>query len=243
MKAEAELVYVGAGIDPKDYEGEDVKGKVVLATGIMGAAHAAAVYEREALGVVTFQRRGFDLPDLIPSGELTPWKSQSGEPANFGFGISYRQGQDLLSDLERGPVRVRVEIDADVGPGEYLEVTGVIPGCERPTEEVLLTAHIDHRNTGGNNATGDGVSLEVARTLVHLMERGALPRPRRAIRFIWGAEHKGFLVYLFHHPEAMNSWLYVLNFDMSGKNQSGTGVRVHLKRSPSSNPTVVDDAL
>jgi len=241
-EAEAELVYVGAGRTAEDYKGKDVEGKVVLATGPMGAVHVAAVYERGALGVVTFRARGYDLPDLVPSGQLTPWRGPDGRPSTFGFSISYRQGQELLSELKRGEVRVRVEVDADVGPGEYLEVTGAIPGSERPEEEVLLTAHIDHRNTGGNNATGDGVSLEVARTLARLIGEGVLPRPRRTIRFIWGAEHKGFLVYLHHHPEALDRWLFVLNYDMAGKDQS-TGVRVHMKRSPSSNPTVVDDAL
>jgi hypothetical protein len=241
-EAEAELVFVGAGTSPADYEGKDVEGKVVLATDPTGRVHETAVYKRGALGVVTFRGRGFDWPDLVPSGQLTPWRSPEGSPSTFGFSVSYRQGQELLSELERGEVRVRAEIDADVGPGEYLEVTGLIPGCEFPEEEVLLTAHIDHRNTGGNNATGDGVSLEVARTLARLIGEGVLPRPRRTIRFIWGAEHKGFLVYLHHHPEALDGWLFVLNYDMAGKDQR-TGVRVHMKRSPSSNPTVVDDAL
>jgi len=242
VEAEAELVYVGAGRSAEDYEGKDVEGKVVLATGPVGAVHAAAVYKRGALGVVTFRADGFDSPDLVPSGELAPWRGPDRSPSSFGFGLSYRQGQELLSELERGEVRVRVKIDADVGPGEYLEVTGVIPGSELPEEEVVLTAHIDHRNTGGNNATGDGVSLEAARTLARLIDLGVLPRPRRTIRFIWGAEHKGFLVYLHHHPEALDRWLYVLNLDMAGKDQRA-GVRVHMKRSPSSNPTVVDDAL
>jgi aminopeptidase YwaD len=241
-EAEAELVYVGAGRSAEDYDGGDVEGKAVLATGPVRAVHAAAVYERGALGVITFRASGFDLPDLVPSGDLTPWLGPDGSPSTFGFGVSYRQAQELISELNRGEVRVRVKIDADVGLGEYLEVTGVIPGCELPDEEVLLTAHIDHRNTGGNNATGDGVSLEVARTLVRLIEQGALPRPRRTIRFIWGAEHKGFLVYLHRHPEALDKWLFVLNYDMAGKYQS-VGVRVHMKRSPSSNPTVIDDAL
>ncbi|TSA49120.1 M28 family peptidase, partial [archaeon] len=203
-EAEAELVYVGAGMSAEDYEGKDVEGKVVLATGSVGAVHAAAVYERGALGVIAFRASGFDMPDLVPSGDLTPWLGPDGSPSTFGFSVSYRQAQKLISELKRGEVRVRVKIDADIGPGEYLEVTGVIPGCELPDEEVLLTAHIDHRNAGGNNATGDGVSLEVARTLAHLIDKGVLPRPRRTIRFIWGAEHKGFLVYLHRHPEALD---------------------------------------
>jgi len=35
-EAEAELVYVGAGMSAEDYEGKDVEGKVVLTTGPMG---------------------------------------------------------------------------------------------------------------------------------------------------------------------------------------------------------------
>jgi aminopeptidase YwaD len=138
---------------------------------------------------------------------------------------------------------VAVDIDSTVGPGNYVEVTGVIPGTERPGEEVLLTSHIDHRNSGGNNATGDSVTMEIARALSFLIREGILPKPRRTIRFIWGPEHKGFISYIYHHPEAPNSWLYLINVDMAGKNQSKTGARLHLYRSPHSNPTALDDLV
>ena len=239
---EAELVYVGEGVSDEDYTNRNVKGKIALATGNIGSVHAMAVYEHGALGVVTMGRN-LARPDMLRSGQLMPWRGPDGSKATFGFTISYRQGQSLISDLERGPVRVRVEIDAKVEAGEYLEVTGVIPGSELPSEEVLLTAHTDHRNTGGNNATGDGVTLEMARTLMTLVNKGILPRPRRTIRFIWGPEHKGLIAYLYHHLEALKSWLYVLDFDLVGKSQKEGGSRLHLCRSPFSNPTVIDDAV
>jgi hypothetical protein len=241
---EADLIYVGEGTEPGDYEEKDVEGKIVLATGNMGVVHDEAVYKRGALGVVIFRTLDrFDHPDFIPAGQLMPWRGPDGSPAAFGFCLSYRQGMSLLSELEKGPVTVRVEIEAYLGAGEYLEVTGVIEGRESKEDEVLLTAHIDHRNTGGNNSTGAGVSMEVARTLSQLVSSGILPRPRRTIRFMWGPEHKGLVVYLNHHPEIIDSWLYVLDMDMVGKNQRMAGSRVHLHRSPHSNPTVVDDAV
>jgi len=243
-EVEAELIYVGTGTASTDYEGKDVSGKIVLASGAMGKVHAEAVYRHGALGVVTYRTRDrFDRPDLVSGGQLTPWRGPKGNRPTFGFGVSYRQGQSLLADLERGSVRVRVKVDADLSTGEYPEVTGVIPGAERPDEEVLLTAHIDHRNTGGNNSTGVSVTLEVVRVLTRLIADGVIPRPRRTIRFIWGPEHKGFVAYLHHHPEALKSWLYVLNIDMAGKSQSKFGSRFHFYRSPHSNPTVVDDAI
>jgi len=193
-ETEAELIYVGDGTSPEDYEGKDVAGKIVLASGAMTEVHEEAVHRHGALGAVTFRTRNrIDQPDFISGGSLGRWKGPDGSPGTFGFGLSYRQGQFLIADLERGPVRVRVEIDAKVEAGEYRELTGVIPGCELPSEEILVTAHMNHRGSGGNNSTGTGVSLEVARILTNLISSGILPKPRRTIRFIWGAEHYGLM--------------------------------------------------
>ena len=242
-ETEAELIYVGDGTSPEDYEGKDVAGKIVLASGAMTEVHEEAVHRHGALGAVTFRTRNrIDQPDFISGGSLGRWKGPDGSPGTFGFGLSYRQGQSLIADLERGPVRVRVEIDAKVEAGEYRELTGVIPGSELPSEEILVTAHMNHRGSGGNNSTGTGVSLEVARILTNLISSGILPKPRRTIRFIWGAEHYGLNIYLNHHPELLDKWLYVIDYDMAGKNQK-EGVRYHLTRSPYSNPTVTDDVV
>jgi hypothetical protein len=49
----AEVVEVGVGTKTKDYEGKDVKGKFVLATGKARWVHEQAVYEHRAAGVLT----------------------------------------------------------------------------------------------------------------------------------------------------------------------------------------------
>ncbi len=50
----APLVWVGSGTRAEDYEGKDVAGKFVLATGYGGDVHRAAVLERRAAAVVCY---------------------------------------------------------------------------------------------------------------------------------------------------------------------------------------------
>ena len=66
----AELVDVGEGLVAKDYEGKDVKGKVVLASASAAAVHRVAVWERGALGVIAYQTNRpehFDAPEQVAS--------------------------------------------------------------------------------------------------------------------------------------------------------------------------------
>ena len=50
----AELVWVGRGTRDEDYQGKDVRGKFVLATGYGGSVHRLAVLKYGAAGVVCF---------------------------------------------------------------------------------------------------------------------------------------------------------------------------------------------
>ena len=50
----ADLVYVGRGDSADDYKDKDVKGKIVLCSGPVGAAHNLAVRQFGAEGVVSF---------------------------------------------------------------------------------------------------------------------------------------------------------------------------------------------
>src|SRR5689334_1208028 len=52
----ATLVDVGAGTSAKDYEGKEVKGRLVLAGGSVATAHKLACDERGAAGVVSYQQ-------------------------------------------------------------------------------------------------------------------------------------------------------------------------------------------
>ena len=64
----AELVYAGRGDTADDYKGKDVKGKIVLVSGPVGAAHNLAVRQFGAEGVVSFFNgtgKPIDRPDQM----------------------------------------------------------------------------------------------------------------------------------------------------------------------------------
>ena len=63
---EGELVDVGAGTAAADYEGKDVKGKIVLASGSAGSVMSEAVWKRGALGVALLLAAGTAVAQQLP---------------------------------------------------------------------------------------------------------------------------------------------------------------------------------
>lgn len=242
----AELVDVGSGVEEKDYSDRSVEGKVVLASGPASRVMRLAVWERKAAGVVFYRTEdAIDYPDLIGTVQLVPWIGPHGEVPTFAFSLSYRVGYELKTRLAAGEkLSVHAEVEADTGPGEYPEVRAEIPGTDSSLPAILVYAHDNSRNTGGaNNLTGVGCTLEVARLLSNLVSTGALPRPRRTIRFMWGSEHYGITYHFHQHPEDLARILAMINIDMIGYNQQSARAVFHLYRSPHSNPSFLDDAV
>jgi len=242
----AELVDVGTGTRGSDYEGKQVAGKIVLASGPMGLVHQRAVWERQAAGVVAYRTADrVDRPDLIGSTAITPWEGPHGELPAFGFSISYRAGLALAERLRSGERLVaQADVRAETRAGDYPQVHATIRGSEPQLPEVWVYAHTNHRNTGGgNNLTGVGATVELARALARLVDSGILPRPRRNIHFAWGAEHFASLYYMYKNPEAPRSILALLNLDMVGDHQVRSESILRLYRTPDSLPSFVNDVV
>jgi len=235
----ADLVDVGMGIADSDYQGKDLRGRLALASGEPGAVHAAAVWGHGAAGVVWY--RGGDAREPLPlvgNPTILPWAGPRQEPPGLAFGIPYARAAELREMLRRGErVRLRAVVRAATGAGHYQQVSAVIPGTDRGLPEVWVNAHDNYRNTGGgNNLTGVGATVEIARVLTTLIARGVLPRPRRTIRFLWGAEHYSSVYNFFAHPERAAQVLTFLNVDMVGYHQERAKAVFHLYRLPHSLP-------
>jgi aminopeptidase YwaD len=242
----AEIVDVGTGIDPKNYEGESVEGKIVLTNGPASRVMRLAVWERKAAGVIFYRTEdAIEHPDLIGTVQLVPWTGPNGEVPTFTFSVSYRTGHELKQRLAVGEkLTAFAEVEVNTGPGEYPEVRAEIPGTDPSLPVVLVYAHDNSRNTGGaNNLTGVGCTLEVARLLNNLIATGVLPRPRRTIRFMWGSEHYGITYHFHNNPDDLKNILAMVNIDMIGYNQQSARAVFHLYRSPSSNPSFIDDIV
>jgi aminopeptidase YwaD len=240
--ANAELVDIGAGASPTDFEGKDVKGKLVLTSSQPGAVAHEAVTMRGAAGIVSWAQNqksawwGEDR-SLIRWGHLDTW-----EDPTFAFMVSPAQAAAWQARLAKGEtVRLRAKVDAGRSPGAYLIPTAVIPGRDR-AHEIVLSCHLDHPSPGANdNASGCAGILEVARSLNRLIVDGKLPQPRRTIRFIWPCEVECTISLLNAKPEFARRTLATIHLDMIGGNTDITHGTLKVEGSPPSLPSFVGD--
>jgi hypothetical protein len=245
----AELVDVGAGTKPKDYEGKDVKGKFVLATGRAKQVHEQAVFKYGALGVITDTcwefpnvRESLDIPDAHAYQGIWP-KAEEIDKVTFGFSLSKRQGNHLRALLKSGkPVKIKAKIDAQLFAGNLDVVTATIRGVSKPDEEIFLIAHLCHPKPSANdNASGSGLLLEIARTIRALIDSGKIEPPARTIRFIWVPETFGSVAYLSKHEELYSKLVAGINLDMVGQDQELCKSTLTIDNTPDSLPSYLND--
>jgi len=243
-----EAVYAGSGVSDADYDGLDVKGKIVLATGEGNAVHREAVLERGALGVVAGpppdNTDWLYYPDLIPLHRLRSNKSLR-EKTTFGFSLSRIQFQRLLRFLKQGEtLKLHAKVDARLFDAETQTVTAVLKGTQMPEREIIFSAHLDHYSPGANdNNSGSASLLETARTMKALIDRGVISRPKRSIRFLWVGEMHGFAGYLAKDEMIGKRGIAGMNLDMVGEDLYKTRSVLTLVRTPFSNPSFIGDLV
>jgi aminopeptidase YwaD len=248
----AELVWVGSGTSDDDYKGKDVAGKIVLATGYGGDVHRLAVLKYGAKAVVCFldDDRAIEHPDIVQYTGMWP-RTEELERVTFGFNISKRQGEKLKDLLLSGKKVVLHGQVKGIGLEPYFMdiVVAHIRGSEKPGEELVLSAHLDHpKESANDNASGSAAILDMARALKELIDSGRLPRPKRSIRFLWVPEWNGTMPYIDAHPELVGpalggKFLANLNLDMVGENLELLHSMLIITRTPNSLPSVVNDVV
>jgi aminopeptidase YwaD len=199
------LVDIGAGTDASDYEGKDIRGKLVLTSSQPGSVVEKAVGELGAAGIISYapnQRSAWWKED----DRLVRWGHLSSFPTtrSFGFMISLGEARKLQQRLGSGEeITFHASVDASHENGEYGFATAAIRGTDHADEDIHFTCHLDHPRPGANdNASGCVSILETARALNSLISEGILPRPLRTIRFLWPAEIEGSIIYLSQHEDA-----------------------------------------
>lgn len=232
----APLVDLGPA-DSADYGRVDVRGTIVLTYGSIGGVMRDAVGQRGALGVVWYpDPRGGEsvsVPAPVSAPDQLRWNRVPGggdgyEPT-FAFVLSARQGIELSARLAAGeaPVTVRAVVDADFTSEQGTEpwqvmVEAVLPGSEPDLgQDIILTGHMQEEATSANDdASGTASVLEVGRALARLIREGAIPQPRRTIRFWWTTEISSQRQYFADHPDAHRRIWVDVNQDMVGANQA-----------------------
>jgi hypothetical protein len=242
----ADLVDVGGGADAAAYQGKDVRGKIVLADGPLAVVHRLAVEERGAAGIVSDfpnQRTawsGLD-PDLVRWGHLSPYQTAN----RFAFMISPRMAGLLRKELAavsaRGTIRLAAHVRARMVPASFDVVSATIPGTDAAAGDIVLTAHLCHQLAGANdNASGSAALLGVARALRAAITAGALPAPRRTLRFLWLPEISGSQAWLISHPDLAKRLRAGVHLDMVGGRPEVTHAGLHLSRTAASLPHIIN---
>jgi aminopeptidase YwaD len=250
--ATAELVWVGGGTRDEDYAGKDVAGKIVLATGYGGAVHRLAVLKYGAKAVVCYldDARAKHFPDMLQYTGMWP-RTDELERVTFGFNLTNRQGtklRDLLLSGKKVVVRAQVK-GRGLEPYFMDVVVAHIRGSEKPEEELVFSAHLDHpKESANDNASGSAAILDIARAMKELIDAGRLQRPKRSFRFIWIPEWYGLMAYIDAHPEMVGpelggKFLANMNLDMVGENLELLHSKLIITRTPSSLPSVVNDVV
>ncbi len=245
---ETDLVDVGNGASEADYYGKDVRGKIVLADGVLARVQQLAIAEHGAAGIVS------DMPN-----QTTAWSGldktvirwghlDARQPAGFAFMISRQTAEALRARLQAGaPIVLDAHVKATVGSGHWTVVTATIPGTDATPSipaaaEIIYSCHLDHERPGANdNGSGCVTILESARVLAHLIASGALPKPKRTLRFVWGPEVEGTMAFLASHPEIRQRARANIHMDMVGGDFFKNKSVFHVTATPWSLPSFVTD--
>lgn len=205
----------------RDFEGIDVRGKIVLSPrggpGAVEAAHRAG-----AIAHVQFWSSG---EDAIHEMIATPiWGTPTDEsvvslPKIPALTITRADGEALI-DLCRqyGSLQVRLRSETDTGWRRQRLPVATIRGTEEPEKFVLVAGHIDAWYVGiTDNGTGNAACLELARVLQQHRNR-----LRRSVKIAWWPGHStgryaGSTWYADHHWHELHAGcLGYVNIDSPG---------------------------
>lgn len=239
----AEVVDIGAG-KPIDFEGKDLRGKIVFTSSEPAAVQHEAVTKRGAIGIISW----WSPPARVQFPDEVNWLDTANnrleETKTFAFVLSRRQGEAFQKRLQAGSVKVHAKVDAELGAGNLEVVHGFIPGADPSAGEIILVAHICHFSPSSNDdASGVGLLLELARTWNSLIASGAVSRPRRTIHFMWVPENHGTVAYTEAHPEVSQQVKTVIDLDMVGEDLDKCNSLFRITRTPDSRPSFLPDVL
>jgi aminopeptidase YwaD len=240
---ETTLIDLGDGSHESDYSGKNVRGKIVLADGVLARVQELAVLEHGAVGIVS------DMPNQTTAWSgvdrtIVRWGHLEARAATgFAFMVSRETAASLRLRLAGSePVVLSAKVKAEVGPGHWTVVSGTIPGDDPKGGVVVYSCHLDHQRPGANdNGSGCVTILESARVLARLVASGALPRPKRTLLFIWGPEVEGTMAYLARHPEIRKRMVANIHMDMVGGDPFKNKSIFHVTETPWSLPSFVTD--
>lgn len=241
---EAEVIDIGVGNAERDYEGKNVKGKIVLGTGSSSAVYKIAVREKGAAGVVIYG----DSPVAVDHPDQINWNplrlvDKSEKAETFCFKLSDRQGRELKRYLRNGRVVLKADVKVTYYPEKIEVPTALIPGNGETEQEIIYLAHIFDQipKQGANdNISGSAAILEIGRAIITLLKENKIPPLRRGIRFLWIPEVTGTTAYFNRYPAEIEKLVAGINMDMVGESMRLCNSIFKTRMTPHSMPSYIN---
>lgn len=159
-----EVVYVGAG-QPGDYQGKDVRGKIVISDGLAMPGKALAAQEAGAIGQIHVN------DEYIHEMCISPvWGTPIPETAGLlpdvpAVAVTRENGDKIKAAMKQGAVKARIVSQPHYSWDKIPTLTAELPGKHEDTF-VLFSGHVDSWHYGAmDNGTANATQLEVARLL------------------------------------------------------------------------------
>jgi aminopeptidase YwaD len=224
----AELIYVGKGT-AADFQGKDIKGKIVFGETSTGALYRNAV-TKGALGVLGYSMPKYTQPEKNIHSIQFQGINYDSVNAKWGIVLSYNAKEKLKAALAKGTVHVNVKVVSKIYPAEELTIVADARGTEKPEERFVYSAHV--QEPGANdNATGVGTLAEMARVTAALIQQKKFT-PKRTITFLWGDEIVSTRRYIQDDSVRAKGIKWGLSLDMVGEDISKTGGTFLIEKMP-----------
>lgn len=222
----AEVVFVGKGT-AADFEGKDLKGKIVFGD-VATSRLITAAAKAGAIGAMGYSMPKYTQPEIHQSS--IQFGSMPANSSIWSLLLSYGVKERLKAACEKGKVNLKVNIETKSYESEELTIVANIRGTVKPDERFVYSAHV--QEPGANdNASGLGTLAEMARLSAVLVKSGKL-KPQRTLTFLWGDEIVSTGRYITENKERAKGILWGMSLDMVGEDTRKTGGTFLLEKMP-----------
>jgi aminopeptidase YwaD len=225
----AEVMDVGKGTE-KDFEGKDVKGKIVFGEAYIAGLYNTAI-KKGAVGVLAYSIPDYNQPEKYTNSiqfQFIPYQDSAHQ--KWGILLSYAAKEKLKAALAKGSVQVNAKVVSKIYAAGELTIVANARGVSKPNERFVFSAHV--QEPGANdNATGVGTLAEMARTTAQLVLNKKFT-PQRTITFLWGDEIVSTGRYIKDDSIRAKGIKWGLSLDMVGEDITKTSGSFLIEKMP-----------
>ncbi|GAB3218506.1 M28 family peptidase [Algoriphagus aestuariicola] len=222
-----EVVYIAS---KEELDSKELSGKIVFSDKVAYRNLQAAVKEKGALGILSYDMPSYLQPEKNTTSIQFRGLRYDPEHPTWAIALSFEAKEKLKAALAKGKVEVLAKVQTKIYDSEELTVVANVKGSELPLESLVFSAHI--QEPGANdNATGVGTQLEMASITAYLMQKGKLDL-KRTLTFLWGDEIISTRRYIQEEEKREPEIKWGISLDMVGENTDVTGGTFLIEKMP-----------